>query len=91
MSTHAVPEDADPRAVDLRERGEDCLRELGGDVAVHFVTVGPRLLGCVKVETGAGAEVVGIVLALDFQPSCRSTSRVSRDKSVRVIKPCWRF
>lgn len=66
MSAHAVPEDADSRAVDLRERGEDCLRELGSDVAVHLVAIGPRLLRCVYVETGAGAKVVGIVLALDL-------------------------
>lgn len=67
MPTHAVPEDADPRAVDLIEVGEDRLRQLGGDVAVHVVALGPRLPGRVHVEAGTGAEVVGIVFALDVE------------------------
>lgn len=67
MPTHAVPEDADPRPVDLVEVGEDYLRQLGGDVAVHLVALGPGFPGGVDVEAGARAEVVGIIFARDVE------------------------
>ena len=54
--------------MDLREvagRLASIARGLLGDVAVHFVVGGPRLGGGVDVETGAGAQVVGVVLSGD--------------------------
>lgn len=67
MSAHAVPEDTDPRCVDLLEGVGDRRGELGGDVAVHVVALGPGFLGRVDVEAGAGAEVVGVVFAGDLE------------------------
>ena len=66
MSTHTMPEDTDPLAIDLLEILEDGLGELGRDVAVHLIPLVPRRLGSIEIEAGAGAEIVGIVLALDF-------------------------
>lgn len=43
--------------------------ELGGDVAVHFIVCTPGCSGCVDVKAGAGAEVVAVVFAFDFQPA----------------------
>jgi hypothetical protein len=34
-------------------------------VGFHFVVAGPGGFGCIDVETGTGAEVVGVVLAFD--------------------------
>ncbi len=69
MSAHAVSEDAHPLRIHLFEVVEDGLGELGGDVAVHFVSLAPRRFGRVDVEAGAASEVVGIVFAFDLQTS----------------------
>lgn len=84
MSTHTVPKDTNPRPIDLLESVKDRLGELLRDVAVHFVALGPRFLGRVDVEAGAGAEVVGVVFALDFQSTCW----VFKEK-VNIIRATW--
>lgn len=66
VSTHTMPRYADTVRVQLLERREEGLGELFGDVAVHLVAFAPGLLCRVDVETGTGAEVVGIVFAFDF-------------------------
>lgn len=67
MATHAMPKDTNPRTINLLEIVEDGLGKLGRDVAVHVVALRPGFLGRVDVEAGAGAEIVGVVFALDFQ------------------------
>jgi len=69
VPTHTVSHYANSFAVNLGEVGEDGLRELGGDVAVHFVAFRPGFFCRVDVEACAGAEVVGVVFALDFETS----------------------
>ena len=66
MSTHTVPKDTDPLAIDLLEILEDGLGELGRDVAVHLIPLVPRRLGSIEIEAGAGAEIICIILALEF-------------------------
>lgn len=65
-----MSENADSRAVDLVKGVEDGLWELGCDVAVHVIALGPWFSGGVEVEAGAGAEVVGAVFAFDFEAAC---------------------
>lgn len=67
MPPHAMPKDADSPRVNLLKGREDSLRQLGGDVAVHAVAIGPGLLRRVNVEARAGAEVVGVVFAWDLE------------------------
>lgn len=69
MSAHAMSEDAHPFRIDLFEVVENGLGELGGDVAVHFVSLAPRRIGRVDVEAGAASEVVRFVFAFDLQTS----------------------
>ena len=69
MPTHTVTCDADPFRINLPELGEDYFWKLRGDIAVHFVVGGPRFGGCVNIEAGTGAEIVGIILAFDLQSS----------------------
>ena len=66
MSTHTMPEDTNPLAIELLEILENGVGQLGRDVAVHFIPLVPRRLGSVEVETRAGAEVICVILALDF-------------------------
>lgn len=66
MSTHTMPKDTDSLAIDLLEILEDGVGELGRDVAVHLIPLVPRRLGSVEIEAGAGAEIVCIILPLDF-------------------------
>ena len=70
MPAHTMPEDTNPRPIDLRERLEDGVGQFGRDVTVHFVAFGPGLLCCVDVEAGAGAEVVGGVFAFNVEAAC---------------------
>lgn len=70
MATHAVARDADAVAVELGEGREECLWEFLSDVRVHLVAFAVRLLRSIHVEARAGAKVVVIIFALDFQPSC---------------------
>lgn len=67
VSTHAVASDTDAVGVQLRESTKDSLRQLLGNVAVHVVAVVIRGLGGIDVETGSGAEVICIILALDVE------------------------
>ena len=67
MPAHAMPEDTDPLAVHLLVVFEDGSGELRRDVAVHLVTFVPGGFGCVEVEAGAGAEVIGVVFAFDLK------------------------
>ena len=67
MPAHAMAKDTDPLAVHLSVVFEDGFGELGRDVAVHLVTFVPGGFGCVEVEAGAGAEVVGVVFAFDLE------------------------
>lgn len=67
MPAHAVPEDADSPRVDLLKGREDSLGQVGGDVAVHPVALGPGFLRRVDVEARAGAKVVGVVFAWDLE------------------------
>jgi len=76
VPAHAMSEDADPLTVHLLEVLEDGLGQLGCDVAVHLVAFVPGGFGCVEVETGAGAEVEGVVFAFDFEPTCESRKRL---------------
>lgn len=67
VSTHAVAGDTDAVGVQLRESTKDSLRQLLGDVAVHVVAVVIRGLGSIDVETGAGAKIICIILALNVE------------------------
>lgn len=58
------------RAVEGGEGFEEVGGEFGGDVGFHFVVARPGGAGRVDVEAGAGAEVVGFVLAFDGEASC---------------------
>lgn len=51
MAAHAVAHDADPATVELFKRGEDGLGKLLGDIRVHFVSLGPWILGCIDIES----------------------------------------
>lgn len=77
VPAHAVSEDADPLTVHLLEILEDGLGQLGRDVAVHLVAFVPGGFGRVEVEGCAGAEVEGVVFALDFEPTCGSREGLS--------------
>lgn len=70
MAAHAVASDADPTAVQDLEVCEQCLGKLLSDVSVHVVALVVRGPGCINVETGTAAEIVGIVFALDTEPTC---------------------
>ena len=72
VPAHAVPENANSIAVQLFELREEGFGEFFRYVAVHLVPFTPWLLRCVYVEACAGAEVVGLVLALDFETACRT-------------------
>lgn len=67
MSTHAVASDADFAGIELWESSKDSLGQLLGDIAVHVIAFVVGSLGGVDVETGAGAEVIRVVLAFDVQ------------------------
>ena len=67
MPAHAMPEETDPLTVHLLVVFENRFGELGRDVAIHLIAVVPGGFGCVEVEAGAGAEVVGVVFAFDFE------------------------
>ena len=64
MSAHAVTRDADPAAVKLIECREECLGQFLGDIRIHVVSLRPRFLCSIDVETGTGTEIVGVILAL---------------------------
>lgn len=70
MPTHAVAGDTNARGVELGEGGEERGGQLGGDVGFHLVVGGVGGFGGVEVETGAAAEIVGLVFALDFESAC---------------------
>lgn len=82
MPAHAVPRDGDVGSVELVKGGKERLGQLLRDVRVHFVVLGPRFLGRVDVEAGAGAKVVGLILALDLQAAC---ARRGRQRDARLI------
>ncbi len=85
VPAHTMPEDADPRCVDLLEGVGDRRGELGGDVAVHVVALGPGFPGRVDVEASAGAEIVGVVFARDSEAAWEV--RVSPTKG--YVQCCW--
>lgn len=66
-----MPEERDGGGGEGGEGGEEERREFGDDVAFHLVICGPWRLGCVDVESCAGAEVVGFVFAFDIQAAYR--------------------
>ena len=67
MTAHTVSHNANSLAINLIEIVKDGFRQLGRDVAVHFVSLGPGIFDGVNVEAGARAEVVGVVFGLDFE------------------------
>ena len=69
VAAHAVAGDADARGIELWVFAEEKARKFVGDVAVHFVALGPWLFRRIDVEAGACAEVVAVVFALDLQAS----------------------
>ena len=71
MSAHTVSKNTDPFFINLLERRKHRIGQLGRDVAVHFVTFGPRFSRCVDVEAGARTKVVRIIFALDFETAWR--------------------
>lgn len=84
MATHAVTSNADPAAVQNLEVREKCLRQLLRDVGVHVVALVVRRLGRIDVETGAAAEIIRIVFALDTKTTCESRKR--RLAIARVVR-----
>lgn len=60
----------DPGGIELGEGGIEGGGEFGSYVGFHFVVFGPGVIGGVDIETGACAEVVGVVFPLDFKISC---------------------
>ena len=88
MAPHAVAEDADAVRVHLLEVFEDGPRQLRRDVAVHFVSLAPRGLCRVDVETRAAAEVVRVVFALDLEASCDEQSDI-KEGFGRTVETVW--
>ena len=66
MTSHAVPGYGDAGGIEFWEGREKGGGQLARYVRFHFVVFGPGAICGVDVETGAGAEVVGVVFALDF-------------------------
>ena len=58
MPTHAMSENAHSLTVHLLKVLENCVRELGRNVAIHPISFRPRGLCSVEVEPSAGAEIV---------------------------------
>lgn len=83
MPTHTMSKNTDPRPINLWEGRKDRFGQFGRDVTVHVIPLGPRFLRCVDVETGAGAEVVGVVFALDVEATW---SEKGSDRSVQVVR-----
>ena len=69
MPAHTMPKDTNPLAIHLLEVLKHRLRQLGRDVAIHLIPFRPRLFCRIDVEACAGAEVVGVIFALDFESS----------------------
>jgi hypothetical protein len=67
VPAHGVTCYGNARGVEFGEGGVEGGGEFAGDVGLHFVAAGPGGAGCIEVETGAGAEVVGFVFAFDFE------------------------
>ena len=67
MPTHAMSKNADSLAIDLFKILEYGLWQFGCDVAVHLISLRPRLFSGINIESCAAAEVVGVVFALDLE------------------------
>lgn len=70
MTTHAVASDADTASVELGECSEGSLGQFLSDIAVHIVAGIVRSLCSIDVESGAGAEVISIILAFNVKTAC---------------------
>ena len=73
MAAHAMSEDTHAVTVQLLEFREKGFGQLVRDVAVHFVSFAPGLLGRVDVKACAGAEVVGFVFTGDLEAAWKQS------------------
>lgn len=69
VSAHGVARNGHAFGVQLLEVGEDDVGQLVGDVRLHLVVLGPRLLRGVDVKGRAAAKVPGVVLARVVRPA----------------------
>lgn len=75
MSPHTMPRNADPARIQLLKLGEQRLRQLLRDIAVHLISLTPRLPRRIDVEARAGPEIVAFVFAFDLQAPCHPHTR----------------
>lgn len=67
MPTHTMSENAYPLPIHLLEIVKNGLRQLRRDVGVHLISLRPRQFGSIDVEASAGAKVIVVIFALDFE------------------------
>jgi hypothetical protein len=70
VTTHAVASDTNAPSVELGECSKDSLGQFLSDIAVHIVAGVVRGLCSVNVESGAGTEVISVILAFDVKATC---------------------
>lgn len=82
MTTHTVTSNANPASIQLRESLEDNLGQFLSDIAIHIIALVIRSLGSINVETGARAEIISIILALNVQAAYQRISKPTKNTSL---------
>ena len=67
MPPHAMSKNADSLAIDLFKILKYSLRQLGCDIAVHLISLRPRLFSGINIESCTAAKVIGVVFTLDLE------------------------